>query len=428
MAFILATAASAVGLGNIWRFPTVVSQNGGGTFLIAYIIVVIVFGTMMLMTEIAIGRKTRSSPVGAYASLDRRGKFIGYLSVIVPAIIAPYYCVICGWILAYLAGYGSGVDMSEPGMFGDFVSSPLAILALFVIVALVAVTLYKGVSKGIEKLSVIFMPLFLVMLLVLVVYMLTQPGISDGLDYYLSFNLADLDFGVFSAALGQAFFSLSLAMGIVITYGSYMYKKEDIERCSISVGIIDTIVAILASLLIVPVVFQTYAGDIPSGPTLVFDALPNIFSGMPGGEYVAIAFFAMLFIAAFTSAVSIGEAVTSTIMDMRKVSRHKAVILFLIPTVIIGIIVALGFGVLDFIQIAGNGIMDILDLVSNSLLMPIVALCMCIFVGHVIGTKVIEDEIASSSQFRLRKVYPVMIKWVAPILILIILLGSFIDI
>jgi NSS family neurotransmitter:Na+ symporter len=207
-----------------------------------------------------------------------------------------------------------------------------------------------------------------------------------------------------------------------------MYKKEDIERCSISVGIIDTIVAILASLLIVPVVFQTYAGDIPSGPTLVFDALPNIFSGMPGGEYVAIAFFAMLFIAAFTSAVSIGEAVTSTIMDMKKVSRHKAVILFLIPTVIIGIIVALGFGVLDFIQIAGNGIMDILDLVSNSLLMPIVALCMCIFVGHVVGTKVIEDEIASSSQFRLRKVYPVMIKWVAPILILIILLGSFIDI
>lgn len=426
-AFILATAASAVGLGNIWRFPTMAAQHGGGAFLLAYVIVVLLFGGVLLMTEIALGRREHKSPVDAFNDLDKRGKPIGLLATIVPAIIAPYYCVICAWILGYLLGYCGGTDMSAPGTFEDFIISPLSAVCLIIIFAIVAYIIYRGVTHGIEKISVFFMPLFIVMLIILTIYMLFQPNVQDGIGFYLSIHWSQLNLGVFTSALGQAFFSLSLAMGIVITYGSYMNKKEDIERCSFTIVAIDTMVAMLAGLLIVPVVYSTYGGSIPSGPTLIFDALPSIFSGMPAATFVAILFFIMVFIAAITSAISIVEAVVSTLMDRRHVTRKKGLAMYFVPMVIMGIVVYLGFGPLDFINIGGKGILDLFDFITNNVMMPIVAFFTCIFVGHIVGTKVVEDEISSSSKFRLKPIYPFMIKWVAPILILIIFIGGLIS-
>ena len=403
------------------------SQHGGGAFLLAYIIVVLLFGVILLMTEIAIGRREHRSPVDAFADLNKKGKPIGLLATLVPAIIAPYYCVICAWILGYLLGYCSGTDMSEPGTFGDFLISPLSAVCLVIIIALVGYIIYRGVTHGIEKISVIFMPLFIVMLVILTVYMMFQPGVQDGIGFYLSIHWDQLNLGVFTSALGQAFFSLSLAMGIVITYGSYMNKKEDIEKCSLTIVLIDTVVAMFAGLLIVPVVYASYGGNIPSGPTLIFEALPNIFSGMPAATLIAIMFFIMVFIAAITSAISIVEAVVSTLMDRRHVSRKKGLLIYLIPMTVMAVIVYLGFGPLDFIKIGDKGILDLFDYASNNILMPIVAFCTCIFIGHIVGTKVVEDEISSSSKFRLRPIYPFMIKWVAPILIFIIFVGGLIS-
>lgn len=426
-AFILATAASAVGLGNIWRFPTMAAQHGGGAFLLAYIIVVLLFGVILLMTEIALGRRKHKSPVDAFEDLDKRGKPIGLLATLVPAIIAPYYCVICAWILGYLFGYCGGMDMAAPGTFGDFIISPLSAFCLVIIFAVVAYIIYRGVTHGIEKISVVFMPLFIVMLVVLTIYILFQPNVQDGIGFYLSIHWDQLNLGVFTSALGQAFFSLSLAMGIIITYGSYMNKKEDIEKCSLTIVAIDTFVAMLSGLLIVPVVYATYGGNIPSGPTLIFESLPSIFSGMPAATLVAILFFIMVFIAAITSAISIVEAVVSTLMDRLHVTRKKGLLMYLIPMVVMGVIVYLGFGPLDFINIGGKGILDLFDFVTNNIMMPIVAFCTCVFIGHLVGTKVVEDEISSSSKFRLKPIYPFMIKWVAPILILIIFVGGLVS-
>ena len=418
--FILAAAGSAVGLGNIWRFPTLAAQNGGGNFLIIYLIILVLFGMILLCTELAIGRMSRKSPTDAFSFLTPRGKWIGVLATIVPAIILPYYCVIGGWILGYIGFYATGVDTTTSSFFGDMAASNLAIVLFVVFFLLTMFVIWRGVSKGIEKLSKIFMPIFLLMLLALVIYSLLQPGMIDGISYYLTFDPSKVSMDTVVAALGQVFFSMSLAMGIMITYGSYMRKEESIEGCALSIGVIDTLVAFLGGLLIVPMAFHAHLGDIPSGPGLVFSTLPSIFDGMIGGSAFAFFFFILLFIAAWTSSISIAEAVVASLMDRLGIDRKKAVIYVTLPVLVVGCIISLGFGPLSFIQINGNELLTLFDYVSNNLLMPIVAFGTCIIVGHVVGCKVIEDEIASSGEFRLRRIYPFMIKWVLPIFIAVI--------
>jgi len=425
--FIIATAASAVGLGNIWRFPTEAAKHGGGSFVLIYIVIVILFGLTMMVTEIAIGRKTRRSPIEAYGSLDKRFRFIGMLSSWVPAIILPYYCVIGGWLLGYLFGYSAGFDLSDGAtVFSDFVSSYECIVTFAAFAIIVAVIIYLGVSKGIERFSIIFMPIFLVLLVGLTIYVLTLPGAGDGVAYYFEFRLSDVDGQTFIAALGQAFFSLSIAMGILITYGSYMSSEENIERCSLTIIIIDTAVAIVAGLMIIPMAYTSMGGDISGGAGLVFITLPHIFGGMGMGRVVAILFFVMISFAAITSAVSVLEAVASTVMDSHKISRNRAVTIVMIPTFAAGVLIALGYGPLDFIQIAGKNLLDIFDYVSNTIMMPVVAFLMCIFVGHVIGTKVVTDEIEKNGEFKTKTLYVFFIKWICPILVALILAGSFI--
>ena len=425
--FIIATAASAVGLGNIWRFPTEAATHGGGTFVIVYIVIVILFGLAMMMTEIAIGRKTRKSPVEAYSSLDRRFRFVGVLSSLVPAIILPYYCVIGGWLIGYLFGYSAGMELSDgETVFGSFVSSYESIIAFAFFALLVALIVYLGVSKGIEKLSIIFMPVFLILLIGLTCYVLMQPHAWDGVQYYFDFRPETVTSQTFIAALGQAFFSLSIAMGILITYGSYMSSNENIERCSLTIIVIDTSVAIVAGLMIIPMAYSYTGGDISGGAGLVFITLPHIFASMGLGRVVAILFFVMISFAAVTSAVSVLEAVASTVMDSHKISRNRAVTVVMIPTFIAGMLIALGYGPLDFIQIAGKNLLDIFDYVSNTLLMPIVGFLMCVLVGHVIGTKVVTDEIEKNGDFRTKALYPLFIKWVCPILVALIFVASFI--
>jgi len=421
--FILATAASAVGLGNIWRFPTLAAQHGGGTFLVTYMLVVLLFGLILLITEIAIGRHTRKSPVDAFDSLNHKSRFIGMLASAVPAIIMPYYCVIGGWVLGFLIGYAGGVDMTNE--FAPFISSNLSIVAFLAFLFMAMVVIYFGVTKGIEKTSIVLMPLLLAILVILVVYVLFQPGAAEGVSYYLSFDLSEINGSTLVAAMSQSFFSMSIAMGILITYGSYMDKKESIEGSALIIAVIDTAVAILAGLLIVPMVYETYAGNIPGGPTLIFSALPNIFVDMPGGEIVGLLFFVLVFLAALTSAISVAEAVVATIMDRTGMTRQKAVVVFTIPVAIVGTIVCLGFGPLSFVSINGYGILDMLDYLSNSIMMPIVAFSTCVFIGHFVGAKMIIDEVESSGHpFKLKKIYPFMVKWVAPIAIAAILVSG----
>ncbi len=425
--FIIATAASAVGLGNIWRFPTEAAKHGGGSFVLVYIIIVLIFGLAMMMTEIAIGRKTRKSPIEAYTELHPKARIIGILSSWVPAIILPYYCVIGGWLVAYLCGYCVGTDMTGSSFFMDFAGSYEAVAAFAVFAVFTAVIVYLGVSKGIEKFSLIFMPIFLVLLVVLVIYCATLPGAWEGIGYYFGFHLENVSMSTFTAALGQAFFSLSIAMGILITYGSYFSKDESIERCSMSIILIDTAVAITAGMLIIPMAY-VYAPEamVGGGAGLVFITLPKIFAQIPLGQVVAILFFVMILFAAVTSAVSVLEAVSSTVIDSFKKNRTAAVTIVMVPTFIAGVCVSLGYGPLDFIVFDGKNLLDIFDYVSNVLLMPIVALLCCIFIGHIVGTKVIQDEVQHESPFIEKYLYPLLIKWVCPILVAVILLSSFI--
>jgi len=387
-------------------------------------LVVLLFGVTLLITEIAIGRHTRKSPVDAFDSLNHKSRFIGMLASAVPAIIMPYYCVIGGWVLGFLIGYAGGVDMTHE--FTSFTSSSLSIVAFLVFLFMAMVVIYFGVTKGIEKTSIVLMPLLLTILVILVVYVLFfQPGAADGVAYYLSFDLSEVNGSTLVDAMSQSFFSMSIAMGILITYGSYMDKKESIEGSALIIAVIDTVVAILAGLLIVPMVYKTYAGDIPGGPELIFSALPNIFVDMPGGEIVGLLFFVLVFLAALTSAISVAEAVVATIMDRTGMTRQKAVVVFTIPVAIVGTIVCLGFGPLSFVSVNGNGILGMLDYLSNSIMMPIVAFSTCVFIGHFVGAKMIIDEVESSGHpFKLKKIYPFMVKWVAPIAIAAILVSG----
>ncbi len=431
LGFVMAAAGSAVGLGNIWRFPYLAAKYGGGTFLLIYLILVVTFGFSLMTAEIALGRKTGLSAIGAFTSLDHRFAFLGILSSIVPIIIFPYYSVIGGWVMKYFAVFITGGMNGAAGetYFNDFISgtwAPLCWFALFL--ALTAIVVLGGVQNGIERVSKFLMPILVVLTVFIAVYGLTLDGALKGLLYYITPHMSDVSAMTFLAAMGQMFFSLSLAMGIMITYGSYMKKDNNLESSVGQIEIFDTGIAFLAGLMIIPAVFAFSGGDssaLSAGPGLMFITLPKVFASMPIGGFIGTFFFLLVFFAALTSGISLMEAIVSEFRDKFGWSRRFTCVFVAVLSLVIGIPCSLGFGPLDFISILGMDILDLLDFISNSILMPVVALCTCLFIGFIIKPKAIIDEVETGGvKFGLRRMFTVIIKWIAPIFLVLILLSS----
>ena len=435
MGFILATAGAAVGLGNIWRFPYLAAEYGGGIFLLIYLLLVVTLGFTIMITEIAIGRSTGCGVLGAFAKISRKWRFIGYLSLMVPCIILPYYSVIGGWVMKYgfefITGGGAGIASNAEGFFAAFtgsIASPIFWSVLFILIT--AVIMLFGVKKGIERTSRILMPVLFVMLIGLAIYCICMPGGLDGLAYYLYPDFSKFSFEAVVAAMGQLFYSLTLGFGVMITYGSYLAKKENLEKSVHIIEIFDTGVAVLAGLLIVPAAF-VFSGGSPeslgAGPGLMFEALPQVFETFPGGDIVGAIFFICVFFAALTSAICMYEVPVAALMEKFNIKRPAAVGIVTVFSIAVAILVCLGYNVLDFIAIAGYNIFGMLDFFANSLLLPVVAILTCLLIGWIVKPKVVIDEIEDGGHvFKMKKVYLFVLKYFAPVAITLILLSNFI--
>lgn len=426
--FVLAAAASAIGLGNLWRFPYLAAKYGGGVFLVTYLVLVLTLGFSLSLTENAIGRKTGKSAILAFREFGKKYAFIGVLVSIVPIIIYPYYSVIGGWVVKYFFTFltGGSTLAASDGFFGSFISEtyePLLWTVIFMAACILIVAL--GVNKGIEASNRVMMPLLFILIIGVAIYGLTLPGAAEGLKYYLIPDFSKFSANLVLAAMGQMFYSLSLAMGILITYGSYFDKKEDLERSVVQVNLLDTLVSILAGLMIIPAVFAVVGADnLGAGPGLMFITLPKVFGNMAAPGIVGTMFFLLVFFAAATSAISLLETIVSIFCDALKIDRKRSLLMAVIISLILAVPASLGFGPWESFTIIGMSVLDFMDFVSNSVIMPIAALLTCIFVGWIIGTKVVEDEIAQSSKFVTRKFYVVMIKYVAPIMVIVVLISS----
>ena len=432
LGFLLATAGAAVGLGNLWRFPYLAEQYGGGIFLLVYLILVVTFGVVMLITELAIGRRTGKSCFDALMDLCDKYPIIGWIAMLVPAIIVPYYCVIGGWVTKYFADYvtGNGSDLAANSFFGSFTQmdlgglfdSPVPWFLIYALLTIVVVVF--GVEKGIERLSKVLMPALFVLLIAICVYMLTIPGISDGLAYYLVPDFDKLSFSTLAGAVSQLFYSLSIAMGISIAYGSYMRKQDNIEKSAYTVALTDTSVAFLSGLMIVPafVLFSGSSEGMTSGFGLLFTTMPQVFDVMPGGEFVGIAFFLLAMFAALTSSIALMEAVVAVLKDHWHMTRVRACVIVSAVILVLGMLACLGEGPLSFIEPLGMTFLAFFDFITNSVMMPIVALITCILIGYVVKTRYVVEEVESSGcEFRIKTVYGFMIKYVCPVILVIIL-------
>lgn len=434
LGFVLAAAGSAVGLGNIWRFPYLAARYGGGIFLLVYLILVVSLGFSLMIAEVAIGRKTKLSAIGAFRKLSEKWKFLGYLASVVPIIIFPYYCVIGGWVVKYLLVYATGGGMEAAGdtYFNDYIAQPAEpILWLAVYIGLTAVIVFFGVQKGIEKASRIMMPALVVLTLGVAAYSVTRPGALEGVAYYLIPDFSRFSVNTVLGAMGQMFYSMSLAMGIMVTYGSYMKPEDDLERSVTQIEIFDTGIAFLAGLMVIPAVFAFSGGDetaLDQGAGLMFVTLPKVFAdaGALGLVFGGLFFLLVLF-AALTSSVSLMETVVSIFQDTFHWSRKFTCTLVMVACLVLALPSSLGYGLLDWIAPLGFSLLDFFDFISNSVLMPIVALFTCLFVGWVVKPKLVVDEVKLSSKFPREKLFVVVIRYVAPICILLVLISSVLD-
>lgn len=430
LGFVLAAAGSAVGLGNIWRFPYLAAQYGGGIFLLVYIILTLTFGFSLMAAEIAIGRKTGQSPIGAFTALGKKYAIVGYIGAAIPALILPYYSVIGGWVLKYMVGFvtGEGKAMATDSFFGGYISSPSEPVAWFVVfITVTAFVVILGVDKGVEKVSKIMMPVLIALTVFIAVYTIcTMDGAIEGVKYYILPDFKKFSFKTVVAAMGQLFYSLSIAMGIMITFGSYMKKDISIEKSIHQIEIFDTGVAFLAGLMIIPAVYAFSGLDgMNSGPGLMFITLPKIFETMPGGNIIGVVFFVMVFFAALTSSISLMETVVAVFQDRFKMDRIKATLLVLVISVSLGLISVFGYSIWSDFTLFKMQMLDFFDFLTNSLMMPICALLTCIVVGYCIKPKALIEELEIGGRFRSKLLFKVMICGIAPVCILLILLSSF---
>ena len=432
LGFVLSAAGASVGLGNIWRFPYLAAKYGGGIFLLVYIILALTFGYTLIMAETSLGRMTRKSPVGAFESFGN-SHFIsigGWINAIIPILIVPYYSVIGGWVIKYLIEYFAGHSKTLAGdaYFTTFISNGWSTEICFIIFTLFTLgIIYAGVRNGIERVSKFMMPILIVLSLIIAVYSVTRPGAIEGVKYFLVPNFDHFSWMTVVSAMGQMFYSLSIAMGILYTYGSYVRKDMDIERSTTQVEVFDTGIAILAGLMIIPAVFSFSGGNpetLQAGPSLMFITLPKVFASMGVGRLAGILFFILVLLAAVTSAISLLETSVSTFQDELHWSRPKCCILMVVVMLIIGTLSSMGYGVLSFIQIFGMACLDFFDFLTNSVMMPLAALATCFLIVRTVGFDKIAREIEQSSAFRRKKLYRVFIKYFAPICLIIILLSS----
>lgn len=429
LGFVLAAAGSAVGLGNIWRFPYLAARYGGGIFLLVYLALAVTFGFALMTMEIAIGRRTGQSAVGAFRALHPKYTSLGYLISVVPYFILPYYCVVGGWVAKYL--FASLTEQTEAlaqvSYFESFVSesaSPLIWFAVFL--GLTALVVVLGVEKGIEQLSKWLMPLLVVLNVVVAVYVLFLPGAVKGLTYYLRPDFSRFSIHTVLAAMGQLFYSMSLSMGTMITFGSYMKDDVNIHAAVRQIEWFDTGIAFLSGLMVVPAVFALSGTEgLETGSGLMFVTLPQVFAQMTGGGLICVLFFLLVLLAALTSSVAMMETAVSALQDRFHLSRAATCLTVVGATVALGIPSSLGNGLWAHIRPFGLSLLDFFDLVGNNILMPIVALATCLFVGYVVGPRVLIDEA------RLHKWDVVLFRWIiryiAPVFIVLILVSSLLD-
>lgn len=432
--FVLAAAGSAVGMGNLWRFPYLAAKYGGGIFLLVYIVLAVTFGFALMITEVAIGRKTGKSPLKAYSEIHPKFKFLGIAASIVPIIIFPYYCVIGGWVMKYLTIYITGQTQAaaDDAYFGSFIGKtgePIVFLAIFLF--LTSLVVMFGVEKGIERVSKIMMPLLLVLAIGIAVYSLTLDGAIDGLIYYIKPDFSQFSIKTIIAAMGQLFYSMSLAMGIMITYGSYMRKEDNLESSVRNIELFDTGIAFLAGMMIIPSVFVFSGGSSDSlqqGPTLMFVMLPKVFDSMPGSNIFGFVFFVLVLFAALTSAISLMETIVSIFMEKFHIGRVPVSIAVMLAAFLIALPSTLGYGVWSEVKIFGYQILDFFDFISNNIAMPIVALITAILIGYAVKPQTVIDEVELNGKFKSEKLYVIMIKFVVPVCMLIILISSLLGI
>lgn len=431
--FVLSAAGASVGLGNIWRFPYLAAKYGGGIFLLIYILLAVTFGYTMIVAETSIGRMSKKSPVGAFNFFGKSRwlSFGGWINAIIPLLIVPYYSVIGGWVIKYLLEYiiGDGKRLARDNYFTSFISGGFSAEICFVIFALLTlVIIYAGVRNGIERVSKFMMPVLIVLSVIITIYSVTRPGALDGVKYFLVPNIKNFSWMTVVAAMGQMFYSLSIAMGILITFGSYMKKDVSIEESTKNVEVFDTAIAIMAGLMIIPAVFAFSGGDpeaLKAGPSLMFITIPKMFEEMGLSTVVGTLFFTLVLFAALTSSIALSESSVSTFEDEFGWSRKKATVIVGSIMLVLGSLSSLGYGPLACVKIIGMQFLDFFDFLTNSVMMPIAALATCLLVSRVIGLKKIEEEVLhGEGSFKRKKIFNFMIKYLCPIFAAIILISS----
>ena len=424
LGFVLSAAGASVGLGNIWRFPYLAAKYGGGIFLLVYIVII---------AETSLGRSTQQSPVGAFRRYSRSAasSFGGWINAIIPILIVPYYSVIGGWVCKYLYGYffEDLNVLAGDGYFDAFITNGGSVELWFcVFAALNLLIIFLGVENGIERVSRIMMPLLVVLAVIISVYSISRPGALEGVKYFLIPNPANFSWMTVITAMGQMFYSLSIAMGILVTFGSYMKKDVSIESSTRQVEFFDTAIAILAGLMIIPAVFSFSGGDasaLKAGPSLMFVTMPKIFAEMSGGRIIGILFFALVLFAALTSSIALTECAVSTFSDQFGRSRSFGTVLIGVIMLGLGTLSCLGYGPLSFITLIGMPFLDFFDFLTNSVMMPISALAICLLVSRCMGLDEVEKEVtAGGAPFRRKVIFRFMIRFVCPVFVLIILASS----
>ena len=433
LGFVLSAAGASVGLGNIWRFPYLAAKYGGGIFLLVYIILALTFGYTLIMAETSLGRMTRKSPVGAFESFGN-SRFVsigGWINAIIPILIVPYYSVIGGWVIKYLVEYikGNSQGLATDDYFSTFISDGVSTEVCFLFFTLLTLMIiYAGVQNGVERVSKFMMPILVFLSVIIVIYSVTRPGALEGVKYFLVPNIKNFSWMTVVAAMGQMFYSLSIAMGILVTFGSYMKKDVSIEGSTTNVEIFDTAIAMMAGLMIIPAVFAFSGGDpdtLQAGPALMFITIPKVFASMGFGTLVGILFFVLVLCAALTSSIALTESAVSTFQDELKWSRRKSTVLVGVIMIILGSLSSLGYGPLGFVKIIGMQFLDFFDFLTNSVMMPIAAIATCLLVSRVIGVKRIEKEVLlEESTFRRKNIFNFMIQYLCPIFAAIILISS----
>lgn len=433
LGFVLSAAGASVGLGNIWRFPYLAAKYGGGIFLLIYIILALTFGYTMIMAETSLGRMTKKSPVGAYESFGK-SKLLsagGWINAVIPILIVPYYSVIGGWVIKYLFEYllGHGQALAADDYFSGFISNGFSAEICFLIFTMLTVVIiYMGVRNGIERVSKFMMPILVILSVIIAVYSVTRPGAMAGVKYFLVPNLENFSWMTVVSAMGQMFYSLSIAMGILVTFGSYMKKDTSIEDSTKNVEIFDTAIAIMAGLMIIPAVFAFSGGDpdtLQAGPSLMFITLPKVFAGMGFGTGTGILFFLLVLFAAVTSSIALTESAVSTFEDELHWSRKKATVFMTVVMIFLGTLSCLGYGPLAGITVIGMQFLDFFDFLTNSVMMPIAAIATCLLVSRVIGVAKIEQEVTNGGHpFRRKVIFQFMIQYLCPIFAAIILISS----